>query len=338
MGLSRAEVIQSLAFQIQTMEAGGRPRDQPPLSLGIAGLDRLFPEGGLPAGSLVELFSEEAGSGAYTLALLMARQATAESKRALVVVDGPRTFYPPAAARLGVDLGRTLILRPKERQLLSVTNQALRCPAVGAVLARCPVLPPRAFRQFQLAAEAGGGVGLLLRPDTELRSPSFARLRLRISPMASAWHGLAAAGAENNGTEASIPLAPAGAAASSPRRKPWGDGRNQRRSPVGAKETDAVGMDGNAAVLSPLRGFGDHPGRCPTARAVGYYLSPLPGLRLIPTPSDSARQIQLEVIRCRGGKAGQRWLLEIDDETASVHVLPEVAVATPSAGSARTSG
>ncbi len=260
MGLSRAAVLQSLAFQIQTIEAGQRPSDRPPLPLGITGLDRLFPEGGLPAGSLVELFTDEAGAGACTLAVIMARQVVAASKRTLVILDPLRTFYPPAAARLGVDLERTLIVRPKERHVLSVISQSLRCPAVGAVLAQCPVLPSRAFRQFQLAAESGGGVGLLLRPGTELRSPSFARLRLRVSPTASGWHGWACA------TAVSAVSAP--------------------KTPV------------------------DHTAR----RAVAHEQA-------------SARRIQLEVIRCRGGKEGQRWLLEIDDETHLVHLLPEVAVA-----------
>ncbi len=281
MGSSRAELLQDLARQIRAIEAGQRPPGRP-LPLGIAPLDELFLDHGVPAGSLVELFSAEPGAGAFSLALGMARQAIVAqtvapvdpvaqvaqvAQRAVVIVDEQRCFYPPAAARLGLDLAHTLVIRPRKQQALPVINQALRCPGVGVVLATCTAIPTRAFRQLQLAAETGGGVGFLLRPATASRlgddlgddlgeaSPSFARLRLRITPIAS-----------------------------------------------------------------------------------------------LQTP----RRIRLEVIRCRGNLSpnlsprlsprsslsneGQSWLLEIDDATSAVRVLPEVAAATAVRGLARASG
>ena len=69
-------------------------------------------------------------------------------------------------------------------------EEALRCPAVtGAVL----VLPPgqaagddrldlTATRRLQLAAEAGGALGLLLRPDAAGIAPSASTTRWRIGP------------------------------------------------------------------------------------------------------------------------------------------------------------
>src|SRR5262249_25662707 len=62
---------------------------------------------------------------------------------------------------------------------------SLRCAAVGAVLFRCDHLSALDFRRLQLVAEAGGGMGVLLRRSAALRAPSSAALRLLVSPVPS---------------------------------------------------------------------------------------------------------------------------------------------------------
>jgi protein ImuA len=185
MSATRSEVLRDLAQRIQEIEANSHPRRLPPLSLGVAPLDALLPGERLPAGSLVELLSEAEGTGAWTLSLLMAKQVCGDWK-VLVLIDDQRCFYPPGAAQLGIDLDRSLVVRPKTRRdTLLATNQALRCAAVGAVVGWYDQLRTLDARRLQMAAEAGGGVGFLLRPPGALRAPSFANLRLRIAPLAA---------------------------------------------------------------------------------------------------------------------------------------------------------
>ena len=183
---SREELLRRLAQRIRDIEASERPHFHDAVSLGIAGLEQALPEGRLPAGSLVELLAAAEGAGAWTLALMMARHACGAGK-ALVVADPARRFYPPAAARLGVDLRRTIVIRPRDpRYTLAAITHSLRCAAVGAVLGAFDNLPTFDFRRLQLAAELGGGIGFLLRPATALRVPSFAAMRLRVAPLVSA--------------------------------------------------------------------------------------------------------------------------------------------------------
>jgi protein ImuA len=95
----------------------------------------------------------------------------------------PATFYPPAAAAWGIDLSRLIILRPaNEADALWALDQALRCPGVGAVLGSCDRLDVRDFRRLQLAAETGGTLGLLLRPDHLRGQPTWADVQWRVSP------------------------------------------------------------------------------------------------------------------------------------------------------------
>lgn len=183
------------------------------VSTGSPALDRLLPTGGLVRGTLVEWLADEPGSGAATLALFAAAQATQRTLPAtptfsadqrpaaaqataglVVVIDPQREFYPPAAVGIGLDLSRLLLVRPDSpAAALWALEQALRSPAVAA----CWCIDSgyfeggfseggfseRALRRLQLAAETGGSLGLLLRPAQVARAPTWASVRFRVTPV-----------------------------------------------------------------------------------------------------------------------------------------------------------
>lgn len=164
---------------------GLRATEQGCISSGCEPLDRLLPQGGWLRGSLVEWLSESPGGGAGTLALVAARQAHAEGG-AIVVIDRAGTFYPPAAAAWRLDLASTIVVRPaNDKDEQWALDQSLRCEHVAAVLAWPRRLDGRAFRRLQLAAEASGVLGHFVRPAAAEREPSWADIRLGVSPRAS---------------------------------------------------------------------------------------------------------------------------------------------------------
>jgi protein ImuA len=183
---SRSELVQTLAGRIQEIEASGFvPKRSLTHSLGIPRLDAILPGRRLAAGSLVELLAATEGAGVWSLALFLAKQVATKSN-ALVVVDSQRCFYPPAAAKLGLELARTIVVRPHlPSEAHAAVQEALRCSAVGAVIGWHQQLRGREYRQLQLAAEAGGSIGFILRPPGAVRAPSFAVLRLLVSPVVS---------------------------------------------------------------------------------------------------------------------------------------------------------
>jgi len=179
------ETLQFLAERIRELESRPRPPRPPAVPLGLAPLEDLLPERRLPAGTVVELVSLREGDGAGTLALWLARQACADG-RAVVVADGDGTFYPPGAAALAGDWAACVLVRPPTlREAYLAAELALRCPAVGAVVARCGNLSVPVARRLQAAAEGGGGLGLVLRSAAALGTPAFAALRLVVRPVAS---------------------------------------------------------------------------------------------------------------------------------------------------------
>jgi hypothetical protein len=79
--------------------------------------------------------------------------------------DPHHELYPPALAAIGFDLTRLYLLRPQGGADESwAITECLRCPGVGAVVASPQKISRIEARRFQLAAERGGGVGILLRP------------------------------------------------------------------------------------------------------------------------------------------------------------------------------
>ena len=184
--ISSAETIAELRDRIRRLEGARQKRGEGVFSSGCASLDRLLPEAGFASGSLVEWLAEVAGSGAETLALVAAREAAAQGG-VLVVMDRQEEFYPPAAAALGIDLERTLVVRAvRFEDEMWALDQALRCPGVAAAWAAVERLDWRWFRRLQLAAEQGGGVGLLLRPARVRGQPSWSQVQLLVQPCLSA--------------------------------------------------------------------------------------------------------------------------------------------------------
>jgi protein ImuA len=180
---SRKQIIEQLRSRLRNLQEARRPARDAVIPTRIAGLAGLLPGAGWGRGTLVEWLSAGEGSGAATLALLSAGEICA-GDGVLVVIDASGEFYPPTAAGWGIDLDRTIVVRPATRRdEVWAWDQALRCPAVGAVWGWIAALESRSFRRLQLAAEAGGGVGLLVRPARFQREPTWAGVRLLVEPV-----------------------------------------------------------------------------------------------------------------------------------------------------------
>ncbi len=107
---------------------------------------------------------------------------------AVVVLDRTSEFYPLAAVTQGIEPARLIVVHPGNKADHTwALDQALRCPAVAAVVAWPESLDGkldgRTFRRLQLAAEQGGGLGLLIRPESVRGQPSWADVRLLVEPL-----------------------------------------------------------------------------------------------------------------------------------------------------------
>jgi len=147
-------------------------------------LDSILPYGGWRSGQLVEWLGEVKGGGVGLLGLWSAWQ-VAQHGGVLVVLDNTGKFFPPAAAALGIHLSRMLVVSPQGKADFDwALDQVLRCRAVGAVWVNLLKIDNRAYRRLQLAVEQSGVFGVLVRDQKYLQDPTWAHLRLCVTPLA----------------------------------------------------------------------------------------------------------------------------------------------------------
>lgn len=184
---ARSEILRELSARIRQMERSRIHcvREETESSRSAEGLSRLLPDAVSLRGGLIEWLSDQHGAGSLTLAILAAQPALANDL--WVFVDGAGQWHAPGFVPLSLDLQRIVFVKPERpSDMLWAVEQALRTRGVGAVVCEIDRLAPAAFRRLQLAAEIGGGLGILLRPERARHQPSWAECRLLIRPLATA--------------------------------------------------------------------------------------------------------------------------------------------------------
>jgi hypothetical protein len=160
----------------------GVARTAPPgIPTGWDALDAVLPGGGWPIAALAEILIGHPGSG--ELALVMPALARlSRHDRLIVWVAPPFVPYAPALLRAGLDLRRLLVVRPESGEdVLWAGEQALRSGSCAAVLLWAEP-SGRWLRRLQLAAEAGGALGVLYRSARARSQSTYAALRLCVWP------------------------------------------------------------------------------------------------------------------------------------------------------------
>ncbi len=168
-------------WKLKDAAAGLRPSSSTVWSTGRRALDARLPGGGWPTASLVEVLLEGAGLGEVQLFLpaLVECQHRVDSASWVVWIAPPYEPYAPALAQQGIELGRLLVVRPPSAtEALWAAEQALSSGVCAAVLLWLQGTDDRWLRRLKLAAETGGALGVLFRPERHRYESSPACLRL----------------------------------------------------------------------------------------------------------------------------------------------------------------
>lgn len=173
--------LAGLRAQIRAIERGGATHPASVMPLGVETLDRCLAGGGLTLGRVHEVIGEarsevrDAASFGFVVALLTR----------LMTSDGDVLWCPRGAnphggmlsarglAGLGLDPGRLIVAEARDdADRLWAMEEGLGCSGLTAVVAELGPSRPGAqtresvhCRRLQLAAEASGVTGILLRPD-----------------------------------------------------------------------------------------------------------------------------------------------------------------------------
>ncbi len=168
-GLLRADVWRA--------DALAAPRAQT-LPSGDAALDAQLPGGGWPVGALTELLQAPGAHNEWRLLLPALARSGSDP---VVLVAPPYLPFAPALQAQGLQAQRLLWLGAADSPdtaALWLSEQALRCAAVDAVLAWLPQVRPEQLRRLQWAAAEHHKLLFVLRPEAAQAQASPAVLRL----------------------------------------------------------------------------------------------------------------------------------------------------------------
>lgn len=223
---AESDILQRLRGRIAAIERAGNGTraDKACLPLGVSAIDDHLPWGGLATGAVHEIldsddrkktkltekktkyavrrkFAEDLGGPVTAFAAALAGRAQ-KARAAPVIWIAPRipgreSLYGPGLLEFGLDPAGLVIVRvPSDsdftKTALWAMEEALRAPAVGLVCAEIEEIDLTSSRRLQLAAETGGGLGLLLRPvprnslDENALPPTASLSRWRISALPGA--------------------------------------------------------------------------------------------------------------------------------------------------------
>jgi protein ImuA len=196
------------ALEGPALEGNGAAAGDSVIPFGLAAIDAHLPAGGLAGGCVHEIAAGNTngigngGNGGSATAFAAALAGRAQRlHRPPVVWITPRiaqreSLYAPGLAAFGLDPAALIVVRAPMHgrngaaQALWAMEEALRTPAVGTVCAEIDAIDLTASRRLQLAAEAGGSFGLLLRGEINSAVPPIAsvtRWRVTAAPSGPAW-------------------------------------------------------------------------------------------------------------------------------------------------------
>jgi protein ImuA len=176
--------LDSLRARVRAIEGGGVDFCREVARLGPP-LDAALPWGGLPYRALHEIGGLAATSAVAGFArCFLARGGALVWSRHARVAAQLGELYGPGLARFGLGPERLIVVQcADEDEVLWSFEEALRCRGVACAVAEVGQLDLLASRRLQLAAEAGGGAGLVLRPEPDAL-PNAALTRWRAEPLA----------------------------------------------------------------------------------------------------------------------------------------------------------
>lgn len=172
-------VVAELRRRIAAIERGGKDRRRT-VPLGLSDLDAALPEGGLARGAVHEAVGDAAAGFAAMIATRLEGMVLW-----CVAADACADLYGPGLASFGLSPARVVVARCGDRtELLWAMEEGLRTRALAAVFGEPPgPVDLTASRRLQLAAEAGGTLGMVLNPaGTGRFAASALESRWRIDP------------------------------------------------------------------------------------------------------------------------------------------------------------
>lgn len=152
----------------------------------LGSLSQAFPDAVFPLGAIHEFQYADSESAAATKGFLTAVLGSLCGTSGTIVWIGRKgNVFPPALAYFGLAPDLVVFVNvSKDRDVLWILEEALKCEGVSAVVAEAPDLSFVASRRLQLAVERGMTTGFVLLPRLR-NTPTACVARWEVRPQRS---------------------------------------------------------------------------------------------------------------------------------------------------------
>ena len=163
MSANRAEIIEILQGDILRLQ-GFKPctRTQ---EMGLGAVNNAFPNHAFPLGAVHEFITATTHETAPTCGFISGLLSTILGDNGVAIwISTSRTLFPPSLKTFGLDPDRIIFLDlEKEKDVLWAMEEALKCPAVAAVVGEMDNISFTDSRRLQLAVEQSSVTGFIIR-------------------------------------------------------------------------------------------------------------------------------------------------------------------------------
>jgi protein ImuA len=132
---------------------------------------------------LTDNLADAAAAGGFIAGLLATMMG---AHGAVLWVSASRMPFPPALKTFGVDPDRIIFIDlQKEKEVIWAMDEALKCPALTAVVGELMEISFKTSRRLQLAVEQSQVTGFLLRNNSRNLNTTACVSRWKITPLVS---------------------------------------------------------------------------------------------------------------------------------------------------------
>ena len=157
----------------------------PEIFVDLGPVNQSFPNFKFPTAAVHEFMAatkEDAAATTGFISPILA--ALIKDKSAAIWISNTHTIFPPALKQYNLDPGKIIfICLKKEKEIVWVTEAALKCEALAAVVANIPNLNFTASRRLQLAVEKSKVTGFILRQTKNDSSPTACVSRWKVKSL-----------------------------------------------------------------------------------------------------------------------------------------------------------
>lgn len=184
--LQKREIVKRLQAKINAMQgleksAFGLAKTR------LTPFDHAFPERVFPRGAIHEFISNEPADAASTSGFITALTGKLMKSGGLCFwISAHRKIFPSGLRHFGIEPDRIIFINTtKQKDLLWIVEEALKCEALTAVVGEIKELGFTESRRLQLAVERSGVTGFIHRYEPRAENAVACTTRWKIRPLPS---------------------------------------------------------------------------------------------------------------------------------------------------------